>query len=99
MRHAPALVHRIAMKSASKLVVDAARTHFLKRDRGNFQHPRAAARLMAFEKQIDRRGMRKFGRAAKSSVARIKQSNNGFSLIFRHMRIEFSAASGKRFRF
>ena len=72
MRHAPALVHRIAMESAGQLVVDASRAHFLQRERGNFQHPRAAARLVAFEQQIERRGMRKFRRAAKSSVARIK---------------------------
>ncbi len=72
MRHAPALVHRIAMEPAGQLVVHATGTHFLERERGNLHHPRAAARLVALEQQIERRGMRKFRRAAKSSVARIE---------------------------
>ena len=98
MRHAPALVHRIAMEPAGHLVVDASGAHFLERDRGHFQHPRAAARLVAFEQQIDRRGMREFRRAAKSSVARIKQIHDGFGLILRHARIELSPPARKRFR-
>ncbi len=72
MRHAPALVHRIAMEPAGHLVIHAAGAHFLERERGHFQHPRAAACLVAFEQQIERRRMRKFRRAAKSSVARIE---------------------------
>ena len=72
MRHAPALIHRIAMKPAGQLVVDASRTHFFERKRGDFQHPRVASRLITFKQQIERRRMREFRRASKSSVARVK---------------------------
>ncbi len=43
--------------------------------------------------------MRKFRRAAKSSVSRVEQFQDGFGLIVRHARIKLSARPRERFRF
>src|SRR5258708_12710873 len=86
------------MKCAGKLVVHASRTHFLKRGSSNFQEARAAARLVPLEQEVKRRGMRKFWRTAKSAVATVKHTHDGFDLIFGHARIEFSARARACFR-
>ena len=102
----PALIDGIAMEAAGQLIVDATAGHFFERGFGHgeqvfvfFTCGRRAADcpLIAFEDQIDGRGMGEFRGAAEAAVLDVKELGDGFNLGFNHADIKFGAGTGKDF--
>ena len=86
VRHYPALVNRVAMKAAGKLVVHAAFGHLGQcRDDHIAQSLIAGAGVLISE-QIENAGMRKFGRGAKAAVLCVKHLHRGIDDVVRNLR-------------
>src|SRR5215472_13696851 len=54
--------------------------------------------LVAFEKQVNGGGMRKFWRAAKAPILDVKELSNGFDLCIHHTHIEFRVSARESLR-
>ena len=83
--HNPALVHRVAMKAAADLVVDAAPPHVFERGGNHVQRPLLAGLEINLEEQIDGGGMGKFGGAAEAAVLRIEHAADAFDDRLHHL--------------
>ena len=73
VRHDPALIHRVAMKPAGQMIVEATLRHLL--ERHHRRQPRGRIGTVApcgIEQQIERAGMRKLGLRAEPAIAPVE---------------------------
>src|SRR5208283_6038460 len=72
VRHDPAFVDGIAVKSARQLVVDAAAGHLFERCYKYMAELFVAGTRILVDQQIKRSGMRELGRASEAAILRIE---------------------------
>src|SRR5258706_15970772 len=72
MRHEPDRVRCLAVKSASKLIVDAAMRHFIQGVCDDSEGAFIARAMMVSQQKFERHRRRKFWSTAKSAIDRIK---------------------------
>ena len=102
MRNQPALVDRIAMKTAGELVVDAAPRHFFERgfrDRKQvlFFSASGGGLLVALQNQIDGRGVRKLRRIAEATVLDVELLCDRANLRIDYAGIKVRSRAGEDF--
>src|SRR5580704_6855762 len=97
VRDAPALVHGVTVESTGQLIVYAALGHTRQRALDDVQQSGVARRLITFEQQVNRTGVRKFRRAPETTVRFIEQMQRRFQDGIHYARVEFTARRVKHF--
>ena len=95
VRHHPALIHAVAMKTSGKLVVDAASRHLFERRSKCFASPLIVVAHGRFEQQVERRRMGKLGLRTEPAVARVELRDDRLGNLFHEGQVQRAPASGK----
>ena len=97
VRNHPALIHRVSMKSAGKLVVNPTARHLLKR------HDKRLASLLVvavhgqFQQQVERRRMRKLRLRSESAIALVKLAQSRLGNLVHQCKTQLRAAAREAF--
>src|SRR5690242_4987406 len=86
------------MEAAGELVVDAAARHFLESGFHHGEQMLFFGLLIALEKQINGRGVRKFWRAAEAAIFDVEKLRDGLDLSVYNTGIKLRARAGESFR-
>src|SRR6266700_6013143 len=76
MRHEPALVDRVAGKAAAEMIVDSPVADALERELDKAEVARLNGALARSPQELEKGGLRKFGRALEPAVNRIDHSGD-----------------------
>ena len=98
MRHAPALVHGVAVEASANLVVHAAARHLRQRRFHHRQQMAMPAGLIPFRQEIHRGRMRKFRRAPEPAVADVELAHRRVFHIVQQARRKRAAGFAERLR-
>src|ERR1700686_397369 len=98
MGHEPALIHGIAMKTASELIVHSAARHFFQ---GRLRHSKQMfflGLLISLEYKLNCGSVRKLWRLAKTTVANVKNLCHRLNLRIQDAEVELGPCAIERFR-
>src|SRR6266446_6135293 len=93
----PTFIDGVAMEATGELVVDAAAGHFFESGFGHGEEMLFFGLLVAFEDEIDRRGVRKFWGAAEAAVLDVEELRDGFDLGVNDAKVKIGAGTGEDF--